>query len=260
MPQIRNIADQVFGQLTALRTDGKDSTGKTMWKCACSCGNETSATMLNLVKGITKSCGCLRKRPSIRRLDLTNQRFGRLVALRPIGSLKWLCVCDCSTQSEVRTVHLSRSHTRSCGCLSRTQDASRSNFYRETNGRVAWARMVKAQTSNLCEACGQNDRLRAHHIVPFRMAPQLGFDVENGVVLCHPCHTDVHRLLLAGNAPSQALAKLFAAKTHHADVKDFAEVMASWRENGGVNDLLKARHYIDKLIEVENAQQKPDSP
>ena len=34
--------------------------------------------------------------------------------------------------------------------------------------------------------------------------------------------------------------------------------LSRWREKGGVNDLLKARHYIDKLIEIENAQQKPD--
>ncbi len=36
--------------------------------------------------------------------------------------------------------------------------------------------------------------------------------------------------------------------------------LSRWRAKGGVNDLLKARHYIDKLIELEHAQQKPDSP
>lgn len=251
MPQIRNIADQVFGQLTALQVDGKDSTGKTLWKCACACGKETRATMLNLVKGVTKSCGCLRNRPARGRLDLTGQRFGRLVALRPAGSLKWLCACDCGAQAEVRTVHLSRSHTRSCGCLTRTEDAALSTAYRESNGRVAWARRVKAQTANLCEACGQPGRLHAHHVVPFRMAPELGFDTENGVVLCHPCHIDVHRRLAAGAAPGQALAELFAAKTSSLEVKTFAGVMATWRHKGGVEDLRKARHYIDKLIELE---------
>lgn len=27
--------------------------------------------------------------------------------------------------------------------------------------------------------------------------------------------------------------------------------VSRWRDKGGVNDLLKARHYLDKLIEVE---------
>jgi hypothetical protein len=30
--------------------------------------------------------------------------------------------------------------------------------------------------------------------------------------------------------------------------------LTRWKEKGGVSDLLKARHYIDKLIEVEGAK------
>lgn len=30
--------------------------------------------------------------------------------------------------------------------------------------------------------------------------------------------------------------------------------LTRWKEKGGVQDLLKARHYIDKLIEVESAK------
>ena len=70
MPKIRDVAGQVFGKLTAQAVDGKDSTGKTRWLCMCACGNTTTATMLNLVKGVTKSCGCLRNGPSANRLNL----------------------------------------------------------------------------------------------------------------------------------------------------------------------------------------------
>lgn len=54
--------------------------------------------------------------------DLTNQRFGRLVAKRPTkkrrsGSVVWECECDCGNSKKVSTCHLSSGSTRSCGCL-----------------------------------------------------------------------------------------------------------------------------------------------
>ncbi|MHC4725526.1 MAG: hypothetical protein ACYS9V_15035 [Planctomycetota bacterium] len=51
--------------------------------------------------GRTKRCGCLQKETAakIRTHDLTNQRLGKLVALRPaeerrFGKVVWLCKCD----------------------------------------------------------------------------------------------------------------------------------------------------------------------
>lgn len=55
-------------------------------------------------------------------IDLTGQRFGRLVALSPADKHKgrtcWLCQCDCGKQAIVTTQQLRRTNgTRSCGCL-----------------------------------------------------------------------------------------------------------------------------------------------
>lgn len=56
--------------------------------------------------------------------DITNARFGRLIALRPVGSnprreMQWLCRCDCGTE-QTKTAHLLLSgKTHSCGCLRR---------------------------------------------------------------------------------------------------------------------------------------------
>ena len=59
--------------------------------------------------------------PKIR--DLTNCKFGRLVAIRLTGEIRahkamWLCRCSCGNLCEIAGVSLTRGSTRSCGCLS----------------------------------------------------------------------------------------------------------------------------------------------
>ena len=56
----------------------------------------------------------------MRAIDLTSQRFGRLVALRAEsfnGRRKWLCQCDCGNQIWINTGGLRSGGTKSCGCL-----------------------------------------------------------------------------------------------------------------------------------------------
>ncbi len=58
------------------------------------------------------------------RIDLTGQRFGRLVVLRYLYSQHgrrpvWLCHCDCGKQKELLGDYLNRGQTQSCGCLQR---------------------------------------------------------------------------------------------------------------------------------------------
>ncbi len=54
--------------------------------------------------------------------DITGMRFGRLVALKHIGTHNsgqalWRCVCDCGKLKDVPSSKLVRNDTRSCGCL-----------------------------------------------------------------------------------------------------------------------------------------------
>lgn len=54
--------------------------------------------------------------------DLTNIRFGKLIALRIVGKNKhnrylWECLCDCGNKTIVQSVALSSGNTKSCGCL-----------------------------------------------------------------------------------------------------------------------------------------------
>ncbi len=69
-------------------------------------------------------------------LDLTNQRFGQLIAIERGENLKkytrWLCKCDCGNETLVRTDYLRNGHTTSCGCACGRIDISGQTFGRLT--------------------------------------------------------------------------------------------------------------------------------
>ena len=72
---------------------------KTYWRCRCDCGNTCTLEDSHLKNGHTKSCGCRRRiRLQEKRLDLTGQRYGRLVVLGPAAGHKKLRLSSGSTE------------------------------------------------------------------------------------------------------------------------------------------------------------------
>lgn len=64
------------------------------------------------------------------RIDITGQRFSRLVALEPTnekinGSIMWLCRCDCGKLHKALLYNLTGGRVKSCGCLRVTNMMSR---------------------------------------------------------------------------------------------------------------------------------------
>ena len=63
MSKIRDLSGQKFGRLEVLAYAGTrclPSGGKkAQWLCRCDCGNEVTVLSTNLIRGISKSCGCL---------------------------------------------------------------------------------------------------------------------------------------------------------------------------------------------------------
>jgi hypothetical protein len=58
-------------------------------------------------------------------IDLTGQRFGKLVVIKRADWIKtktnganWLCRCDCGNEKIVASSYLFKGHTKSCGCYS----------------------------------------------------------------------------------------------------------------------------------------------
>lgn len=58
MPPLKDLTGQRFGKLVVIRR-AENIHRKAAWLCKCDCGNEKVVQSWNLVKGCTKSCGCL---------------------------------------------------------------------------------------------------------------------------------------------------------------------------------------------------------
>lgn len=59
-PRAKDLTDQVFGSLKAIRRDNdKKQNGSAIWLCECKCGEIVPVTARDLLSGNTKSCGCI---------------------------------------------------------------------------------------------------------------------------------------------------------------------------------------------------------
>lgn len=78
------------------------------------------------MRGGQTSCGCLIKETiSARsRVDITGERFGRLIAIKPTneryhGQVQWIFECDCGNNKMIPLTAVRSGTTKSCGCLSK---------------------------------------------------------------------------------------------------------------------------------------------
>ena len=82
-------------------------------------------------------------------IDLTGQRFGRLVVSMLVKSENynriWRCTCDCGNVCEATTTHLRKGCTRSCGCLMLEKSVSANLTHGMTKSRTynTWANMLQ---------------------------------------------------------------------------------------------------------------------
>lgn len=77
-----------------------------------------------------------------KKLDVTGERYGRLVALKRLdsqGGSRWLFKCDCGNVVVRKLGNVRGGHTRSCGCLHNEMLAKRNkdnSLHNETKSRL----------------------------------------------------------------------------------------------------------------------------
>lgn len=138
-----------YGKLVVVASAGKggDHGHRLLWLCQCDCGKQTIVEGNKLRNGNTSSCGCgiAEAISKAHAIDIKGQRFGRLLAVKPVflgakysngrAKRQWEFLCDCG-KTTVSTVGMVKwGTTRSCGCLMREQ--SPLNFHNE--GHRAYA-------------------------------------------------------------------------------------------------------------------------
>lgn len=98
-----------------------------------------------------------------RLLDLSGERFGRLVAVERAensrsGATRWRCVCSCGVVTTVGASNLRGGQTRSCGCFSRERGKkgmSPAGSYRPYHSTHRWLAAVRGRASgHVCVDCG----------------------------------------------------------------------------------------------------------
>jgi hypothetical protein len=96
-----------------------------------------------------------RKRDEMNKLNLSNQRYGQLIALYETPyrgddrSIKWFCLCDCGNTIIVSSNSLRQNLTKSCGCLQKQHQKFGSikhghtinNIFSKTY--ITWANMIR---------------------------------------------------------------------------------------------------------------------
>ena len=127
MAQKINMIGYKTGRLTVIAEAEPDNGAR--WICQCECGNTIIARGNKLRSSKPpKSCGCERAEKLAqynkenRIKDISNQRFGNLVAICPTDqrnasrSVIWECKCDCGKIVYLPSSDLCRGHSKSCGC------------------------------------------------------------------------------------------------------------------------------------------------
>lgn len=219
-----NLTGNVYGKLTVTAFAGKQyypsGESKYTWKCQCECGNEIVTTGNALRTGNTSSCRqCIY-------IDITNQRFGKLVALERQtyrdedgkAKAKWKCICDCGNTHYVSYGNLFHKNVVSCGC--RFFEIQEQDFERrksELLGRIREAHgdryqynldsfvNVSSKIKIFCEEHGEFSQRVADHVF--------------GGTGCRECFFDSRRLGVDGF--KEASTKVHGTKYDYSLITEY---------------------------------------
>lgn len=117
----KDLSNQQFGRWKVL-PQYRFKNGRKQWLCLCSCEEKTARYVFenNLLKGNSKSCGCLsREKAKERYIDLTGRWFGELEVISKAenknGRVAWNCKCKCGEEKVLTSHDLLCDGRQNCG-------------------------------------------------------------------------------------------------------------------------------------------------
>ena len=146
-------------------------------------------------------------------LDITNQKFGKLTAIKKApsrsGKTYWLCKCECGNEKEVQTSHLMDGRTKSCGCTN-------ASINKKGQSVISFRKRIKLALveafDHKCCYCGIKDDVVIydfHHLDPqqklFGIAEAstthsrqaYADEAKKCVMLCANCHRKIEKNLIS---------------------------------------------------------------
>ena len=133
-----DMVGKIFGRLEVIRRAPKSNAKNRCHRyvCRCICGNETEVNGGALRSGHTTSCGCkVREVNAANAIDITGQKFGKLLVLERNGSNNgyalWKCQCECGQIKTIEGHLLRNGSVKSCGCVKSWKEIEIARFLDE---------------------------------------------------------------------------------------------------------------------------------
>ena len=183
-----DITGNKYNNLRVLSYSHTGKNGCAFWNVICDCGKEKKIQGRYLLKGITKSCGCLKSHKQKNQINLKGNTFGNLTVLEENGRLErqivWRCVCDCGKETNVRSKSLRNGTTTSCGCRMSYKISENQRFinsFDKTNGCWNWkGTIMKAGYGSLS--------IQGKHFYAHRFSYKyFKGDFNKKLFVCHHC-------------------------------------------------------------------------
>ena len=220
---IKDLTGQRFGRLIVIKENGRNKQCGVRWLCKCECGNECNVNSTDLIRGATKSCGCLAKevhssimkemldemwrdenyreqksknsKEYMTRLWSEDRSNGgqRTKKLREHNEQRW-------QDEEYREAHTGENSVHYNPNLTEEDRQDR----RLQEGYNNWKQEVKKQANYTCDCCNvKGVKLHSHHLESYNSNKELRLDFNNGVCLCEHCHKEFHKMYGYGNNTKQ---------------------------------------------------------
>lgn len=124
---IEEVIGTKYGKWTIIGKSQKKSKSRELYvDCVCECGIKKPVSLRNLIRGVSKSCGCSTKELVIKTRDVKEESGNRYDRLLVIDRAErrgnwdiayWNCLCDCGNRCLASGHDLRLGRKRSCGCL-----------------------------------------------------------------------------------------------------------------------------------------------